>query len=253
MNYKIDGRQIPYILPITGGGVIALGGVFDFPKRTGNTEYNWGTSIEPYVDAADICFDGRSLELSLAMYDYHKHLDEFRQLCINCRRLETDFGTFSVLVKEEINVEEINSEYALLTVRFWQQEVILPVLTITPTGGGGYGIDGFNLTKDFGIGVAAITDRSNIGKRLEAKTTLPYTQTIYRELPEVTLACTMCGSGLVELHARMLQFQSLCVAPGLHSLTNNGEPLFNFYITNGISVKPADETVLKFELKLKTV
>lgn len=253
MNYKIDGRLVPYIFPIVEKDVIALSGVFDLPKRTGDTEYNWGTSIEPYVDAADISLDGRTLELRLAMCNYHTHLDEFRQLCINCRQLETGFGTFSVLVNEEIKVEEVNGEYALLTVRFWQQDVTLTALTVKPTGGSGYGIDGFNLAKDFGIQVAVLTDRSNTGKRLEAKTTLPYTQTAYRELPEVTLACTMCGPDLVELHRRMLQFQSLCAAPGLRSLTKDGEPLLNFYLKDGISVKPADETVLTFNLKLKTV
>ena len=42
-----------------------LTGMLDMPKRKGLISRDWGTSIEPFLDAADIEFEGRNLELKL--------------------------------------------------------------------------------------------------------------------------------------------------------------------------------------------
>lgn len=71
MSYKLDDIDIssydafPYVGQTKD--CIAISGVFDLPKRKGITEYNWGTGIEPFVDAEDIELDGRTLLLSLVV------------------------------------------------------------------------------------------------------------------------------------------------------------------------------------------
>lgn len=74
MSYKLDDIDIssydafPYVGQTKDSkDCIAISGVFDLPKRKGTTEYNWGTSIEPFVDAEDIELDGRTLVLSLVV------------------------------------------------------------------------------------------------------------------------------------------------------------------------------------------
>ena len=112
MTYKIDGVDIstfgafPYIEK--SKECIALSGVFNLPKRTGTTEYNWGVSIEPYVDASDIELDDRTLKLRLVIkgHDYISKVMQLRLACIACRKLWTEFGEFDVMLKDGITVDE---------------------------------------------------------------------------------------------------------------------------------------------------
>lgn len=88
MNYKLDGIPISNYgaKPVRTNQAFALHGMLDLPKRLSPTEYNWGTSIEPFVDAEDIKLDGRTLTLNVAIKK--DLLQLFLDACIACAELE---------------------------------------------------------------------------------------------------------------------------------------------------------------------
>lgn len=256
----IDGVNISTFMavPVIAGEAIPLTGLFDLPKRKGETERNWGTSIEPYTDAPDIELSGRSLTLSVLIsgstaLSYKNNLAAFKQACVDCRVLGTDFGNFNVTANDEIKVkEEYGHNIAIVTVKFWQETVVLPALTLTPSGGSGFLLDGYNLHKDFGIVVAERQSNQNIGKRIDVNTTLPYNRTSYRDTHSMNLKCSVVGS-LSDLYARMMQFHTLCMKPGLRTLTFPDNSTVEIYIKDGLTVKVEHENVLTFDLKMQVV
>lgn len=263
MNYKLDGRNI-FIFGVYpkvdySQECIAFGGVFDLPKRKGTTEYNWGSSIEPFVDKEDIELEGRTLILKVCLKgqssaDYRSKLDSYKSACIACRKLWTKFGEFDVVVKDAIEIEEYSGcNMAIITTKFWQQNILLPELTIKPYGHGDALLDGFSLNRDFGIYIAARKADKNVAKRIEINTTLPYTQTKYREARDITLSCSMIGNDLQSLYTKMMQFQTLCIRPGIRTLTLTGNDDRTLYFKDGITVKARLNTLLTFDLKCRVI
>lgn len=263
MNYKLDGRNI-FIFGVYpkvdyNQECIALGGVFDLPKRKGATEYNWGNSVEPFVDKEDIELEGRTLTLKVCMKgkspaDYLSKLDAYKAACIVCRKLWTEFGEFDVVVKDAIEVEEYAScNMAIITTKFWHENVLLPELTTNPSGYGNELLDNYCLSRDFGIYIASRKADKNVAKRIEINTTLPYTRTQYREALSVTFHCSMIGNDLRSLYTKMMQFQALCVRPGVHVLTLPGNDDSTLYFKDGITVKARLDTLLTFDLKCRVI
>lgn len=260
MNYKLDGVDIrtygavPYIERTKG--CIALSGVFDLPKRTGTTEYNWQNCVEPYVDAEDIELDGRTLTFSLCIKaaDYKSKLQELKAACISCRKLWTKFGEFDVLLKDTISVEEyLSLNMVIVKIKFWQQ-IYTPVeIDISPSGGTVYLLDGYNLQHDFGILISSRSGIEDIGKRIEVSTTIPYDQTIYREARDVTLKCVMKGENLLKLYEKISQFYAVCIAPGMRSLCLRENETISLYFKNGITATARTERLLEFSLKCRIV
>lgn len=263
MTYKLDGIDIsiwgavPYV--DNAQECIAISGLFDLPKRKGTIEYNWGTSVEPFVDEDDIDLDGRTLTLKVCIKgssssDYLKKLNDYKLACISCRNLWTEFGEFGVVMKDVLDVEEYY-EYcmAIVTTKFWQQDFILSKLLILPSGGSDSLLDGYSMTRDFGIYIASRKDDKSISKRIEVSTTSPYTQTLYREPRDITFTCTMIGDNLQNLYSKITQFQALCMGPGLRILKLSETESFDLYFKDGMVVKTTLETLLKFDLKCRVV
>lgn len=260
MNYTLDNIDIrtygaiPYVQ--RSKGCIALAGIFDLPKRKGITEYNWGTSIEPYVDEEDIELDGRTLTLSLCIKatDYKSKLAALKTACIFCRKLGTEFGEFDVILKDDISVEEyITLNLCIVKIKFWQQAYSPVGITILPTGGISYMLDEYNLRQDFDILISSRSGFENVSKRIEISTTKPYTQTAYRESRDITLKCTMKGRGLFDLYEKMSQFHTVCVTPGMHNLCLRENELISLYFKDGITATPRNERLLDFNLKCRIV
>lgn len=257
MSYKFDDIDIssydafPYIGKTD---CIAITGIFDLPKRKGTTEYNWGTGIEPFVDAEDIELDGRTLILSLVVRSENvkSQLDKLKKACISCRHLTTGFGSFNVICKDEISVEEyVSLNMAIVQVKFWQQSYIPAEIAINPSGGENYVMDGYSLNTDFGIYVSSRSGVEAVGKRIEIGTTLPYMQNKYRELTTLTLKCTMLGDSLQRLYSSMSQFSALCISPGLRNLILKGNERMKIYFKDGITVIARTEHILEFDLKCR--
>ena len=260
MSYKFDDIDIssydafPYVGQTKD--CIAISGVFDLPKRKGTTEYNWGTGIEPFVDAEDIELDGRILLLSLVVRSENvkSQLDKLKKACISCRRLSTGFGSFNVICKDEISVEEyVTLNMAIVQVKFWQQSYIPTEIDINPSGGNNYVMDGYSLSADFGIYVSSRSGVEAIGKRIEIGTTLPYMQNKYREPTTLTLKCTMLGDSLQRLDSSMSQFSALCISPGLRNLILKGNERMKIYFKDGITVIARTEHILEFDLKCRLI
>lgn len=258
MTYKIDGVDIntfgayPYVE--NSKECIAVSGVFDLPKRIGATEYNWGTSIEPYVDEEDIELDGRNITLSLAIkaHDYKAKLAALKSACIACKKLYTDFEEFDVVLKGEINIDEwVGLNMAVIDIKFWQQNYNIATLSTTTTGGTEYLLDGYNLYKDFGICVSSRKNIESVAKRIEISTTKPYTKSDYREVRDITLSCMMKGNNIRELYTKMNQFNSLCISPGIRVLTLRENETIQLYFKDGITVTPRSEKLLDFTLKCR--
>ena len=260
MKYKLDDIDIrtygaiPYVEH--SKECMALTGVFDLPKRKGTTEYNWESSIEPYVDAGDIELDGRTLTLSLCIKaaDYKDKLSVLKAACISCKKLGTEFGEFEVILKDGISVDEyIILNMAIVKIKFWQQ-IYFPVeIMLTPTGGISYMLDEYNLQQDFGILISSRSRFENLEKRIEVSTTKPYTQTVYREARDITFQCIMRGRNLFELYEKMSQFQAVCIAPGTRRLCLRENETIDLYFKNGITVTARTERLLEFSLKCRVV
>lgn len=260
MKYKLNGTDIAVFgaLPHVNRSqsCIAISGIFDLPKRKGTTEYNWGTSIEPFVDAEDIELDGRTLTLSLCIKhsDYKRKLNALKNACIACRKLWTEFGEFDIVLKDELSVEEyISLNMVIVKVKFWQQIFTPASITITPSGGSSYVMDGFNLYKDFSIVIISRKDFENIGKRIEISTTKPYIQTEYREAHDITLGCSMIGKNINNLYNKISQFNALCISPGIRNLYLRDNEYCCLYFKDGITVTARTDRLLNFNLKCRIV
>lgn len=258
--YQLDHTNIEMYgaRALVKGSRIALEGVFDFPKRKGASERNWGTGIEPFVDPRDIEFDGRSLRLNVLLSgetpeEYLSNLSAFRAACISCRKLSTGYADFDVVLKDDVKVKEyLKHNRAIITATFWQRNVDFGALP-APASGSGYHIDGYNLRECFGIRVVERRDNNSVGKRIEIATTTPYEQTRYRDHTAIVLKCYMRGEGFADLYGKMVQFHSLCASPGLRVLRFPDSMQYTGYVKDGFSVKAVHRTRLDFDFKLRVI
>ena len=252
MIYKFDDTDITAygVLPLQSDGGIALSGMFDLPKRKGETERNWGDRIEPYTESEDLAFEGRSIGLKVVMPDAD-NLEEFCRACLECRLLGTELGNFRVIVKDGIQVERSGGKIVKISVNFWQDEVSFPELTLAGSGGEGYILGGYHLERDFGIQVASLKDDLDIPKRIEVNTTDHYRENCYRSSGNLTLECCLWAENLVGIAGRIGQFHALCAAPGLKLLRFPGGRQKEVYVKDGFKVKVRDEKMVEFGLKME--
>lgn len=264
MIYKLDDINISEYgsVPITGpltSEWISLEDVFSMPSRTGTTEYNWGTSIEPFVEAHEIVLDGKTLVLHLMVRGatdqvYASNLNALLAACATCRKLSTNFGDFAVLVKDEVKVKEhINHRTAFVSIPLWTPWAPSSDPLPPGSGGGGYRLDTYNLRKDFGIVVAERSGNRNLGKRIEVSTTHPYTQTAYRDLINAGLRCQLLGDNLLEIYTRMMHFQRACTGTGLHTLTLPNGSSYTGYVKDGFKATATCGRWVTFDFKFRVV
>lgn len=259
MSYKFNGVDVSAwgVAPMAEDGGVMLDGVFDLPKRTGETEHNWGTEVEAYVEREDITLDGRKLSMKLMLKaadgdDYAVKLAGFKRACIELRRLECEFGVLEVLVKDEVGVEELPEFRAVITLSLWQQAVALPLPPVE-AGSGGVGLDGYGLKEEFGFVVGEWKDVRSVGKRIEVPTTELYLRTGFRERMDVVVGCCARGNSWQELHGRMMRFYALCMLPGARRLRlPNGEDV-EVYFKEGVTVTADYGFVLMFDLKMRMI
>lgn len=252
MIYKFNGKDITAygVLPARDEGGVAVNGLFDFPKRTGDMERNWGDRVEPHVSAEDLEFGERTIGLKLVMEDL-ANLEGFREACLGCRSLETELGDFDVVMAEEIKVEKVGEKLGLIDVRFKQDRVDFEPLSLPGTGGSGFRVDGFNLLADFGIAVSGVAGDRDTPKRIEVNTSMPYRNTRYRENATFTLECTMRETNLKAVKEKMGQFHALWVQPGFRVLYFPDGRSRLVYVKEGFSVRIGGDGILMFSLKLE--
>lgn len=253
MSYKLNGVDITTFgaYPIVSSDAIALSGIFDLPKRIGTTEYNWGTCIEPFVDTEDIELDGRTLTLRVVLNK--ESLQAYKKACISCTTLGTDLGDFKVKCKDAIICDYFDDGRSTVETKFYQKEYIPVTLSLTESKKGYYMLDSYSLG-DFGIIVNSISGLDDVGKNLEINTTIPYTQSTYRETNDISLRCCMKGDNISSMYAMMMQLHALCYKSGLRTLKIGEKDVYKLYFKDGIvGVKVPTTTMLIFDLKCKVV
>lgn len=258
MTYRLDNIPISEYgalpSPRNANEALAVTGAFSLPKRIGQTERNWGTSIEPYVEKDDIEIDGRTLTFSVLIQADERLLKEkvekYVNACVACRKLSTDFDDFKVFCREKIEVQE-HGTFALVVARFKQPDFVLKPLVKTPSYTGAWQLEEYDLRKDFGIIIAEKSSLESIAKRIESPTTEFYTQTEFRELSTVRINCSMIGSSVADLYDKITQFQALLYKPEtrLLKLPYSGQIYFaTVYFKDGFSAQIIHENVIKFTL-----
>lgn len=249
MNYKLDNIPLSSLgaIPSRGNQFFALEGMLDLPKRIGTTEYNWGTSIEPFVDAEDIELDGRTLVLHVLVRRIN--LDAFKSACVACTELSFDYDAFQVVQKDEIKVEEIGV-YCKVEIPFWQDKVDIKPITVSQSGVGNYRIDGYDLVKDFGTYIGKSGDIHNTAGRIDVQTTELYTKTKYRGAWNIGLECSMLGNNFSDVYDKMSQLHAVLTGAGSHRLLirNNA---FKVYFRDGLTASVVSDRLVKFILNIR--
>lgn len=246
MNYKLNDISISSLnaFPAINGQAFALHGMFDLPKRIGTTEYDWGTSIEPFVEEEDIELDGRTLTLHVAVK--LSSLESFKQACLECQELSTDYETYEVVQKDEITVVNMG-EYYRVTVPFWQQTYIPGNKPINPIGIEAYRLDEFSLREDFGVIVAESNNMLNTAKRIDVSTSEFYGRTNFRGSRNISLNCAMKGENTAILIYNMKRFHALMMSPGMRTLVAPNKTQ-SVYFKNGLTATAVKKNVLQFTL-----
>ena len=251
MIYKFDTIDVTAygVLPMRGDGGVAVSGLFDFPKRKGEIERNWGDGVEPYLDGKDLEYDGRTIGLKFVMADA-ANMERFREAAVACRRLGTELGNFDVVMADEVGVERVDDKLLKLDLKFRESHVEFEELTLAGRGGGGTRVDDFNLARDFGITVTAVKGDLKVPKRIEVSTTAPYLNTAFRENPALSLECVMRAGNLKEVGARMRQFHALWRLPGVRVLRLADGRERGVFVKDGFSVSIVSDGVVKFTLNV---
>lgn len=235
--------------PVLSNEQVAISGIFDCPKRIGETERNWDTEVEPFVDNDDIMIDGREISVSFICKNT-ENIDAIKTLVMNSNMLQVETLTFDVISKYEIDVNE-SGNYFILRFRFWQDIVSLPEMTITPSNTGNIKIDNYNLNKEFGIYGSKEGGFYSVGPRLEVNTTDTYKKCQYRNFRELSINCMMVSTSFTDLYSKMCQFQSLLLSEGLRTLYIDDKS-YSCYFKSGFKAQMVGNNVLKFNLKLST-
>lgn len=223
-DYKINGT------PISNWGVfaspekpmtLAVTGCLDLPSRKGDTEYNWGTETEIFVNSADIEFEGREMTFrgfiqSSSVENLLIKLDSFKAACLaNNVAFQTPVGTFNVFVKGEIKVDEFRGKpIAFITIPFYEETVSFVTLPAPIGSSSFYSIGGYNLNDNFGAKVTQVNDSLGAAQMNEVKTTATYKKTQYREPRDMEFKCAVIATSLSALATNTNRLAALLASPG---------------------------------------
>jgi hypothetical protein len=122
MEYYINGTALSTLGMIPSqskakGSNIAVSGELDFPRRINKTNHPWGDrdGVEPYVSAGEIFFGGRDIDFHFlieaadtnAAYAKLFQLYDLIEGLTGLATLSCDFGSWEVLVRDEIQIEDL--------------------------------------------------------------------------------------------------------------------------------------------------
>lgn len=245
--YKLNGIDIKTLgcSPVVeSGNSLAIDGVFNLPSRLGATEYNWGTSIEPYVELEDIVLDGRDITLSL-ITNKNSNLVTITDKLKACTEIECVLGKFNVFCTGAIDITEHG--FIKIKAKFRQSIFSIPILSIIGSGIGDILIDDYSFD-DFGIVVSNRDSLFSVGDRIDVPTTVFYTGTSYRNTFPLEFLCSMIGQSVTDLYNKIGQFQALLMKPGTRTIKIGGKTV-SAYFKDGFQATLPHDQILKFNLK----
>lgn len=225
----------------------ALSGIWSLPKRLGKTHHNWSGTIEPYVDADDIVWDGRELELKLSctaktQTERNAIIDKFKSDIGNAFTISHDvLGTFEVGL-EQIKVKEHGGGWAELTLMM--RQCAPPIgTTLPPTDGTSdnpvCGIDNRSW-QSLGLVVSSIDNRLQLPKWKEYGVTKnPLKDTFcagYRDTLPFEINATLKGATYADFSRNVSSLQALIGSAGLRTIRYFDKTLFDAFCVDGFTV-----------------
>lgn len=224
--------------PISFESGLSVTGIFDMPRRLGDTERSWGDSVEAFLDQEDIIFDGRKISVRLLFVSQGDDslITTFSNWLIGLSSitLNTDFGNFNVVFKDEMKVTKRGAA-RILEIELWENEVSF----LTPSGasgGTGFRIDGYNF-QDFGITILKTSDYLDTPKRIEVNTTEFYENSQYREPKELQIEGLIKGNSKVDFWSKLNRFYGLLAGAGTRIIQFPDNTTYHGYVKDGVSAK----------------
>jgi|GEM_PF-839693 len=264
MLYLINGTSLSDYgaIPAPHSGThSALKGMFDFPRRKGKTEKEWGSEIEAFTQSDDLEFYGRKHSLKVyikgsSMPDLISKINAFAEAFKNGEvDLTTPYGIYTVVLKENIITTVFRDLFsAHMTVNLWEDTYVIPALTLNGSGGTGYRIDDINLRQDLGVVIESKSGHLDTPHRLDVKPTAPDPGSAYRKPRDITLKCSMLCDDLMQLNSRMQQLHALIGAAGMHTFTTPDGSTHEVYFKDGMTVSKTilrSKPVVQFYLKMR--
>lgn len=247
MSYKLNNVDLTLYGIFAGrisGGNIAVSGIYDMPKRAGDTFHDWAdeNGVESYTDADEIFFDGRDIvfkgllqgtrsETFEALNGLYSAISAFTGTVV----FSTPFGDFNVLVK---SIEPTHySDITEIEIKFREPVVNLTGTLPSPVAGF-YSIDNISLTS-FGLYVSKQKELSNLP---EAKTqyfkkygSVGF-QITKRKNNTLKLTGLLIGNDISDFTAKVKSLYKLFSSPGERTFNLANEVEVNGFAVDGFKV-----------------
>jgi hypothetical protein len=246
-------------------------GIYDFPARIQPTERSWADEdgVEAFVKAQDIRFVQRMFTLGCFMncddiFEFQNLLSDLKDVLYGQFTLNTDYGDFDCIMKNDARVEPINSQQKG-KFRFTLQlnEVAQLTFGVYPFGANEsstiFSIDKMDLQTKFGIMVEECTGHFDF-QRMKTDSLTRYKRESdsvnFREARDINLKCTMFANNILTLKTNFELLQNLLAAEGFRELRiPNVSTVFNVYSKDGFKVnelyKNDNQITARFNLTLR--
>jgi len=245
---------------------LALKGVFDFPKRDGDTEYNWGNEIEPFLNTQDIKFKPKTCSLRVYIqgankYEYEANLSAFKNAALNMISIQSSYWLDLNVIKTtgEISVQEfINKNAAVCEVIFETRNGVLNGSLGTPGGGAGFKLNNYNFQKDLNLIVQKREGDKSIPSIYTDQVTDEYEIPVtVRKEKDISISVTMISDHLANFLLQMGKLHQLLASEGLKTITFPDGSTANVYCKDGFTINEVHTgkgiVYASFYLKLREV
>lgn len=249
--YKIDSIDIAYwglSAVKTASSSLAISGVWNLPKRKGETSYDWAekNDVQAFVSKQDIVFEGRKISLSMVMVgdentSIYTKLKTFRDFIFSLKdkvfTLSSDWGEWEVQFNGVIEVDYVTGNIAEIVVRFTEVEPLVSKTLPVPQGNE-QDIDGYSFSELGLYGVSTsniytIPSFKTIGTTSSDRSnTLVYGGS---QSQEITLQGLLKASSYNDFLIKVNNLQAVFSAPGIHKLYHKGNT-HNFYADKGFTI-----------------
>lgn len=237
LTYDIIPGRIP-------GGNISVSGIYDFPKRMGDTHHSWDdeNGTEPYVDTDELFFEGRDIIFKgvilsgrqnayLSLEILYAAIHAFTSQVV----FSTPFGDFNVTV---LSITPIH--YPDVTeVEIKMREPVVDLTgTLPATGSGSYKVDGIPLTS-FGLYIAGQKDITGLP---ESKVQYFNSfgsegfQITKRQTNKLTLTGMLTGNDISDFTTKVKALYKLFSSAGLRTFNLAGEVEADAFAVEGFKV-----------------
>ncbi len=233
--------------------VISYKDILNMPSRTGDTSYNWGSTIEPLVHKEAIYWKSKvfSIQFFVENTPIKTVIDKLKVLP-RVFILESDFGTFNVSLVEAKRDQKYLGNNHVITLYFEEEKTEFNTPLETKKGGSNLTIDGYDLLNDFDVLLEEIKSETDLPNLKESLVTVfgrerPLSGN--RNLGLIQLNCNSIYSSRNTLTNKISQLQSLLASPGLRTITHNNQT-FSCYLTDGFVVNFKGNNLVSFNIKL---